>query len=326
MRRAAARLAPALGALALALASSLAAAQPAGQKPIRIVVGFTPAGAADFVARGLAEHMGRALGVAIVVENRPGAGSSLAAEQVAKSPPDGATLFVASPSSQAVNPAMRKVPYDPVRDFTPITLLTVAPLVVAVNSQLPVNTLGELIAMAKQQPGKLNYASSGPGSAPHLAGSMFLKIAGVDIVHVPFKGGAPAIQSVMAGDTQVTFGTPPTVLPQVAGGRLRAIAVTSKQRSASVPQLPGTEESGLPDYQMSFWYGLFAPAALPKDLVQRYFDAATQAITKPELKQMLAREGMDATVSKSPEAFAEFTRSEMEFWARVVKESGAKME
>lgn len=326
MKRAAARLAPALCALALALAAPFALAQAPGQKPIKIVVGFAPAGAADFVARGLAEHMARALGVSIVVENRPGAGSSLAAETVAKSAPDGATLFVASPSSQTVNPAMRKVPYDPLRDFTPITLLTVAPLVVAVNPQLAVNTLGELIALAKQQPGKLNYATSGPGSAPHLAAAMFLKAAGVDIVHVPFKGGAPAIQSVMAGDTQVTFGTPPTVLPQVSGGRLRAIAVTSKQRSPSVPNLPGTEEAGLPDFQMSFWYGLFAPAGLPKDLVQRYFDAATQAIAKPELKQMLAREGMDATVSKSPGAFADFMRSELEFWARVVKESGAKME
>jgi tripartite-type tricarboxylate transporter receptor subunit TctC len=326
MTRAAAVLARAAGALALALVATLAPAQPASHKAIRIVVGFPPAGAADFVARGLAEHMGRSLGASIVVDNRPGAGSSLAAEQVARSAPDGTTLFVASPSSQTVNPAMRKVPYDPLRDFTPITLLTVAPLVVAVNPQLPVSTLGELIALAKQQPGKLNYASAGPGSAPHLAAAMFLKVAGVDIVHVPFKGGAPAIQSVMAGDTQVTFGTPPTVLPQASAGRLRAIAVTSKKRSVSVPQLPGTEESGLPDYEMSFWYGLFAPGGLPKDLVQRYFDAATQAIVKPELKQMLSREGMDATASKSPEAFAGFMRSELDFWARVVKESGAKME
>jgi tripartite-type tricarboxylate transporter receptor subunit TctC len=168
MKRAAARLAPALSALLLALGAtlcaSLALAQAAGQKPIKIVVGFAPAGAADFVARGLAEHMGRALGVSIIVENRPGAGSSLAAEMVAKSAPDGATLFVASPSSQTVNPAMRKVPYDPLRDFTPITLLTVAPLVVAVNPQLPVNTLGELIAMAKQQPG--SSITRRPGLVP----------------------------------------------------------------------------------------------------------------------------------------------------------------
>lgn len=313
-----------VAALAALLAQS-AAAQTA-PRTIRIIVGFTPAGAADFVARGLAEHMGRALGQSIVVENRPGAGSSLAAEQVAKSAPDGLTLFVASPSSQAVNPVMRKVPYDPVKDFTPITLLTVAPLVVAVNPQLPIHSLKELIAAAKKDPGKLNYASAGPGSAPHLAAAVFLRVAGVDMLHVPFKGGAAAIQSVMAGDTQVTFGTPPTVLPQANGGRLRAIAVTSKQRVQAVPNLPGTEESGLPGYELSFWYGLFAPAGLPRELVQRYHEAAVQSMAKAEFRQILAREGMDAGTSKTPEAFGEFLQREYAFWARVVKDSGAKME
>lgn len=314
-----------LFAVAIAAAAQGAFAQ-GSSRPIRIVVGFTPAGAADFVARGLAEHMGRSLGQSIVVENRPGAGSSLAAELVAKAAPDGTTLFVASPSSQAVNPVMRRVPYDPVKDFTPITLLTVAPLVVAVDPKLPIHSLKDLIAAAKQNPGKLNYASAGPGSAPHLAAAVFLRAAGVDMLHVPFKGGAAAIQSVMAGDTQVTFGTPPTVLPQVSGGRLRALAVTSRQRTPSVPNLPGTEESGLPGYELSFWYGLFAPAGLPRELVQKYHEAATQSMAKAELRQILAREGMDATTSKSPEAFAGFLHGEYEFWARVVKESGAKME
>lgn len=315
----------------LLVAALIAAAAPdalaqGASKPIRIMVGFTPAGAADFVARGLAEHMGRVLGQTMVVENRPGAGSSLAAELVARSAPDGLTLFVASPSSQAVNPVMRKVPYDNVKDFTPITLLTVAPLVVAVDPKLPIHSLQDLIAAAKRNPGKLNYASAGPGSAPHLAAAVFLRVAGVDMLHVPFKGGAAAIQSVMAGDTQVTFGTPPTVLPQVSGGRLRALAVTSRQRTQSVPNLPGTEESGLPGYELSFWYGLFAPAGLPRELVQKYHDAATQSLAKAEFRQILAREGMDGTTSHSPEAFGEFLQREYEFWARVVKESGAKME
>ncbi len=314
-----------LAAAVLALAAPVALAQ-AGGKSIRILVGFTPAGAADFVARGLAEHMGRSLGQSMVVDNRPGAGSSLAAELVAKSAPDGFTLFVASPSSQAVNPAMRKVPYDPVKDFTPITLLTTAPLVVAVNPQSAIQSLKDLVAAAKQNPGKLNYASAGPGSAPHLAAAAFLRIAGVDMVHVPFKGGAAAIQSVMSGDTQLTFGTPPTVLPQASGGRLRAIAVTSRQRSPSVPNVPGTEESGMPEFEMTFWYGLYAPAGLPRELAQKYFGAATQAMMQPELRKLLAREGMDPTLSASPEAFNEFQLKEMALWARVVRESGAKME
>ena len=308
------------------VALPLAVAAQGAQKSIRIVVGFTPAGAADFVARGLAEHMGRGLGQSVIVDNRPGAGSSLAAEIVAKAPADGLTLFVASPSSQMVNPAMRKVSYDPLKDFTPITLLTTAPLVVAVPPQSSIRSLRDLVAEAKKNPGKLNYASAGPGSAPHLAGAAFVRAAGIDMIHVPFKGGAPAIQSVMAGDTQLTFGTPPTVLPQANGGRLRAIAVTSRKRSPAVPSLPGTEESGLPNYEMTFWYGLYAPAGLAADFVQKYFKAATAAMAQPELKQLLAREGMDATVSRSPEEFGAFQTKEMAFWARIVRDTGAKME
>lgn len=313
----------ALAALAAVALPPLATdAQPA-QKPVRIVVGFTPAGAADFVARGLAEHMGRALGRSMIVDNRPGAGSSLAAELVARAAADGLTLFVASPSSQMVNPAMRKVGYDPLKDFTPITLLTTAPLVVAVPPQSGIRSLKDLIAEARKRPGALNYASAGPGSAPHLAGAAFLRAAGIDMIHVPFKGGAPAIQSVMAGDTQLTFGTPPTVLPQAAGGRLRAIAVTSRKRTASLPDLPGTEESGLPGYEMTFWYGLYAPAGLPGEMVRSYFHAATQAMSQPELRQWLAREGMDATVSRSPEAFAAEQVKEAAYWTRLVRDSGA---
>ena len=313
--------------LALGLLPTLAIAQAYPSHPVKLVVGFAPGGAADQVSRAYQEVLSRELGQPVVVENRAGAGSSIAAEYVAKSAPDGYTLLIASPSSILVNPILSpKAGFDPRRDLLPVSKVSSSPLVVAAHASVGAASLRELIAQAKKSPGKLNYGSSGNGSAPHLAGVLFTRLAGVDLVHVPFKGGAAAIQSVMAGDTQVTFGTPPTVLPQVAGGRLRAIAVTSRHRAQSVPGLPGTDESGLPGYELSFWYGLFAPAGLPRELVRKYHDTAVQAMAKAELKQMLAREGMDATTSNSPEDFAGFLQREYEFWARVVKDSGAKME
>src|SRR5512141_2115898 len=214
--------------LILSGASAQAPAQAYPTKPIRLVVGFTPGGAADFVARAIAEPLSKALGQAVIVENRAGAGSSIAADYVAKSAPDGYTMLIASPSSISVNPALNsKLGYS-LRDFAPITKVSTSPLLVAVYPGLGVNSIKELIAAAKKDPGKLNYASSGNGSAPHLAGVLFSRLAGVDIVHVPFKGGGPSVQSVLAGDTQVTFATPPSVLPLVQAGRLRALAVTSR--------------------------------------------------------------------------------------------------
>ena len=228
-----------------------ASAQTYPARPIRLVVGFAPGGAADYVARAIGEPLGRALGQPIVVENRAGAGSSIAADYVAKSAPDGYTMLIASPSSISVNPALNsKLGYS-LRDLAPITKVSTSPLLVAVYPGLGVNSIKELIAAAKKAPGKLNYATSGNGSAPHLAGVLFGRLAGVDMVHVPFKGGGPSVQSVLAGDTQVTFATPPSVLPLVQSGRLRALAVTSRQRSPLVPNLPGMEEAGLPDYEFS---------------------------------------------------------------------------
>jgi tripartite-type tricarboxylate transporter receptor subunit TctC len=301
-----------------------ASAQTYPARPIRLVVGFAPGGAADYVARAIGEPLGRALGQPIVVENRAGAGSSIAADYVAKSAPDGYTMLIASPSSISVNPALNsKLGYS-LRDLAPITKVSTSPLLVAVYPGLGVNSIKELIAAAKKAPGKLNYATSGNGSAPHLAGVLFGRLAGVDMVHVPFKGGGPSVQSVLAGDTQVTFATPPSVLPLVQSGRLRALAVTSRQRSPLVPNLPGMEEAGLPDYEISFWYGFFVPAGTKPEIVKKLFDATIATLQQPEVKQALAREGTETVSSRSPADFAAFLAEDGKFWVRLVKESGAK--
>ena len=288
------------------------------------MVGFAPAGAADFVSRTLGEPLSRALGQPIVIDNRPGAGSSIAAEYVAKSAPDGYTLLIASPSSILVNPLLMKLGYDAKRDLMPVTKVTSSPLVVAVNPSVGATTLRELIEAAKRQPGKLNFASSGNGAAPHLAAVLFMKLAGVEIVHVPYKGGGPAVQSVLAGDTQLSFATPPSVLPLVQAGRLRALAVTSRNRTPLVPGVPGMEEAGLPDYEISFWYGFFLPAGTPREIVQKLHQETSKALALPEVGKGLAREGTEVSGSKSPEEFAAFIAEDAKLWTRLVRDSGVK--
>ena len=306
----------------LALTSWQSAAQaPYPSKPVRLVIGFAPGGAADYVARVLAEPMGRTLGQAVVVENRAGAGSSIAAEHVARAPPDGYTMLIASPSSISVNPAVNpKLGYS-ARDLVPLTKVSASPLVAAVNTGLGINTMRELIAAAKKAPGKFNYASSGNGAAPHLAGVLFTRMAGLDMVHVPFKGGGPAVQSVVAGDTQMTFGTPPSVLPLVQAGRLRALAITSRHRSPLMPDIAGMSEAGLPDYEMSFWYGIFVPVGTPAAVSKRLFDAAVAAVQLPDVAKAFAREGTETAMSKSPEEFAQFVAEDAKLWVRLVKDS-----
>ena len=302
-------------------------AQSYPAKPVRLVVGFAPGGAADFVARTLQEPMQRALGQPIVIDNRPGAGSSIAAEHVAKSPPDGYTVLIASPSSILVNPLLNpQIGYNALRDLAPVTKVSSSPLVVAVNAGVGAGTLAELIAHAKKNPGKLNFASSGNGSAPHLAAVLFQRVAGLDMVHVPYKGGAPAVQSVLAGDTQLAFATPPSVLPLVQAGRLKALAVTSRERTPLVPGVPGMAEAGLPDYEISFWYGFFVPTGTPPEAVRKLFDATSQALKAPETGKTLAREGTETSGSRSPEDFGAFLATDAKLWTRLVKDSGVKLD
>jgi tripartite-type tricarboxylate transporter receptor subunit TctC len=309
-----------------AVFASGAGAQAYPGKPVRLVVGFAPAGAADYVARSMSEAFGRALGQPVLVENRPGAGSSVAAEYVAKAAPDGYTILLASPSSISVNPAlMPKLGYAP-KDLVPIGKVSSSFLVVAVKNQIGINSLKDLIAMAKKEPGKLNYATSGNGSAPHLSSVLFARIAGVDVVHVPFKGGGPAVQSVVAGDTQFTFATSPSVLPLVRGGRLKALSITTRARSPLAPDLPGMAEAGLPEYDMSFWYGLFAPAGTPPAVLRKVFEANNQALQDAAVKNAFAREGTETAPSKSPEDFAAFLAEDAKFWVRLVKDAAVKVD
>ena len=313
-------------ALAAASACSPAFAQAGAypNKPIKLLVGFAPGGAADFVARTLGESLGRSLGATIVIENRPGAGSSLAADAVAKAAPDGYTLLIASPSSISVNPALNpKLGYSP-RDLAPVGKLTSSPLVIAAHPGSGINSVAELIAKAKQAPGVLNYASSGNGSAPHLGAALFSQVTGVQMVHIPFKGGAPAIQSVIAGDTHLTFGTPPSVLPMIQAGRLKGLAVSTRERTALVPDLPGMLEAGVPEFAIEFWYGFFVPAGTPPAIVKRIFDAAASALQQPSVKAALAREGTEVSASASPEHFAAFLAEDARFWVKLVQDAGVK--
>jgi tripartite-type tricarboxylate transporter receptor subunit TctC len=266
----------------------------------------------------------------VIVENRAGAGSSIAAEYVAKSAADGYTFLIASPSSILVNPIISPKPgFEPGRDLLPVSKVTSSPLVVAAHAGVGFGTLRELIAYAKKNPGKLNFGSSGNGSAPHLAAVLFMRLAGVDMVHVPFKGGAPSVQALLAGDVQLSFATPPSVLPHVKsaqnpGGRLLALAVTSRERTPLVPGVPGMAEAGLPDYEISFWYGFFVPAGTPREAVKRLFEATAAAVANPAVGKALEHGGTETSGSKSPEDFAAYVAEDAKLWARVVKDSGVK--
>jgi tripartite-type tricarboxylate transporter receptor subunit TctC len=311
-------------AAALALSCASAFAQGYPSKPVRLVVGFAPGGAADTVARALSDPLGRALGQPIVVENRAGAGSSIAAENVARSPADGYSLLIASPASISVNPALNpQLGYKPA-DLAPVTKVSSSPLLIVVNPAAGIGSVKELIAAAKQSPGKLNYATSGVGSAPHFGAALFSQVAGVQMVHVPFKGGSPAIVSVVSGDTQLSFATPPSVLGMVKAGRLRALAVTNPERSPLMPDVPGMIEAGLPEFSIAFWYGIFVPAGTPPEIVKRLFEAVTTAAQRPEVKSALAREGTEVALSRSPDDFAAFLAEDAKLWIRLAKESGAK--
>jgi tripartite-type tricarboxylate transporter receptor subunit TctC len=305
-------------------------AQPYPSRAVKLVVGFAPGGAADQVSRAYQEALSKELGQPVVVENRAGAGSSIAAEYTAKSAPDGYTLLIASPSSILVNPIISPKPgFEPMRDLMPVSKVSTSPLVVAAHAGVGIGTLRELIAYAKKNPGKLNYGSSGNGSAPHLAGVLFARLAGVDMVHVPFKGGAPSVQALLAGDIQLSFATPPSVLPHVRSaanpaGRLLALAVTSRERTPLVPGVPGMAEAGLPEYEISFWYGFFFPAGTPREIVKRMFDATAAAAANPAVGRALEHTGTETVGSKSPEDFASFIAEDAKLWARVVKDSNVK--
>ena len=315
-------------ALALGTLASIGWAQPAPypNKPIRIVIGFAPGGAADYVARAMSESFSRALGQTLLIDNKPGHGSSIAADIVAKAAPDGYTLLIASPSAISVNPALNpKLTYKP-SDLLPVGKMTTSPLVLAVNPGSSIRTVPDLIAAAKKDPGKLNYSTSGNGSAPHLGAALFSLLTNTEMTHVPYRGGSFAITSVMAGETQLTFGTSPSVLPQANAGKLRAIAVSTRERSPLVPDMPGMREAGLPEYNLEFWYGMFAPVGTPPAIVKTIHDAVRTAMQQPSVKAALEREGTEVSLSGSPEQFASFLVEDGKFWVNLVKTANVKVD
>ena len=304
-------------------ASALAQAYPS--KPLKIVVGYPPGGSGDFLTRLAADELQKELGQPVIVENKPGAGSNIANEFDARAPNDGYTILNAG--HMEINRALYKsLSYDPGKDFAPVTLVATGPTIVCVNNNLPVQNLEELIAYAKANPGKLFHASAGYGSAPHLASVLFESVAGIKFTHVQFKGGGPATQSLLAGDTQVNFATAPTVMGFIRAGRIRALAVSSRDGSPSIPGIPGAEKAGLPDYDFTFWFGLFVPAGTPEAAIKRLHAAMVKGLAKPDVRDKIALQGMDATPSASPAAFQAQIDRETPYWAKLVHDSGAKVE
>lgn len=311
----------------LALACVLpVSAQTYPSKPLKLLVGFAPGGAADYVARSVGDALSRVLGQPVVIENRAGAGSSIAADMVAKAAPDGYTLLIASPAAISVNPALNpKLAYKP-SDLMPVTKLTASPLVIAVNPNAGIQSVRELVAKAKASPGALNVATAGNGSATHLGAAHFAQVAGVKFTEIPYRGGGPAMQSLIAGDTQIYFGTPPSTLPHIQSGRVKGLGISATERSPLFPDLPGMKEAGLPEYSLDFWYGFFVPAATPQPVVQKLFEATRTAMQQESVKAALVREGTEVSMSRSPQDFAAFLVQDEKFWVKLVKEAGVKLD
>ena len=309
-------------AAALGLAAITASAQATWpSKPIRIVVTFTPGGAPDTLARILAEKWS-SLGQPIYVDNKPGAGGNIGADFVAKSAPDGATLVVGTVGTHAINPALyANIPYNAQRDFTPIAFLASTPNLLVVNNDVPARTVPELIALAKKEP--LTFGSSGSGTSIHLSGELFNTLAGVKMQHIPYKGRAAAIPDLVGGRITMIFDNMPSALPMVQAGQLRALAVTSAQRSPAAPQIPTLAESGLPGFEATSWFALFAPAGLPRDVQAKINAETLRVLAMPEVKEKLAALGLDPNPG-TPEQLATFQQAELTKWAKVVKASGAK--
>jgi tripartite-type tricarboxylate transporter receptor subunit TctC len=315
-----ARLTAAAALLLAAAAGAVAEDYPT--KPIRLIVPFPPGGSNDVVGRLIAKVLSEKIGQQVFVDNRAGAGGMIGTEALSKAPPDGYTLGIVS-IAHAVNPALHPVSYDPIKSFEPVSILATGPNVLVVNPALPVNSVKELVALAKQKPGELNYASAGIGSFQHLGGELFKLQAGVNIVHVPYKGGGPAMQDVLAGHVKIMFSSLIQTTPFIKSGQLRPLGVGGEKRSPVLPDVPTIAEAGVPGYAANNWWGIVAPAGTPKPIVEKLYRQIQLALRSPEMQQAFAREGA-SPITMTPAEFEDFVKAEIVKWERVVKEGGIK--
>jgi tripartite-type tricarboxylate transporter receptor subunit TctC len=308
-----------------AASSALAQGAAYPSRPIRLVVGFTPGGGVDINARLLASKMSELLGQQVVVENKPGAGTNIGNEYVAKAAPDGYTLLFSSPSV-AINTSLYKDPhYDALRDFVAVSIFSQSTNLLVVPAKFPAKSVEDLIALARERPGTLNYSSAGPGSTQHLVGELFKLRTKTDIVHVPYKGSAPSLAALLAGDVQLSFVNPQAIGQHVSSGRLRALAVAGAQRTSSMPDVPTLKEAGIEGIEVPLWYGVLAPAATPRDIVQTLATAVIKSAQSPEIRKQLEAQGAEP-VGNTPEEFGSLLREEVAKWAEVVKVSGVRAE
>lgn len=314
--------------IALAIGGSTFAQTPTAypSKPIRLIVPSPAGDGADIMARAIGAKLYAAWGSPVIIDNRTGAGGRVGTEAVAKAPPDGYTLIMGNPGSHGINAAIYlDLPYDIERDFAPVTEVMRVPNVLVVNPSLPVSSVRELIALFKANPGKYNYASGGNGSSAHLSAELFKLMAGVDVVHVPYKGATPALTDVSTGNVAMFIGNLPTAMPLIKAGRVRALAVTSPQRSPVVPDLPTLAESGLPTYDTTAWLGLFAPAGIPKDVVAKLRIEVDRIVHEPDIRALIVAQGGEP-VGNTPEEFAAIVRADLVKWKRIVKEANIHVE
>jgi tripartite-type tricarboxylate transporter receptor subunit TctC len=310
----------------LACVADGALAQGYPAKPIKIVVPFTPGGTTDVLARAVGQKLTANWGQPVVIDNRPGAGGNIGSEVVAKAAGDGYTLLMGTISTHGINPSLyTKLPFDAVKDFAPVSLVARVPNVLVLHPSVPANSVKELIALAKAKPGQLNFASSGNGTSIHLSGEMFKTMAGVQMSHIPYKGSAPALTDLLGGQVSLMFDNMPTALPHVKAGRLKALAVTTAKRSPALPELPTVAESGLPDFEATSWFGVLAPAATPKEIVNKLSGEIAKILKTPDVQAQLSGQGAEP-VGSTAEEFATHIKSEMAKWAKVVKESGARID
>jgi tripartite-type tricarboxylate transporter receptor subunit TctC len=293
---------------------------------IRFVVPFTPGGGTDFMARLIGLKLTEKLGQTVIVDNKPGAGGIIGTDAVAKAPPDGYTLLLGSVSTISINPGLyASLPFDTVKDLTPVSMFAITPALLVVPASLPPNSVQELIALAKARPGQLNFASAGTGTSHQLAGELFKYMAGVDLVHVPYKGSAPGVTALLGGEVQMMFADVPAVLAQVQAKNLKALGVTGLKRSTLLPDLPTVAEQGLPGFEMLVWYGVLAPAGVPQPIVQKLNETIRAAAADPDVREKLAAHGAEPAAGPSAE-FAALIQAEIAKWARVIKMAGVKVE